>query len=130
MEGGIYSDATVQGDMKVWPFKVVEGQSGKPVIVVTYKGVENRFSAEEISFIFLTKMKEVADTYLNANVKIAVITVPAYFDDVQRQATKDAATVAGLDVLRLLNEPTAAEIAYGLDHQNATIDRQNKRAYL
>nr|XP_043615171.1 heat shock 70 kDa protein 18-like [Erigeron canadensis] len=118
--GRRYGDPTVQGDMKVWPFKVVEGQCGKPMIVVTYKGVEKQFAAEEISSMVLTKMKAVADAYLNTNVKAVVITIPAYFDDSQRQSTKDAATVAGLDVLRLLNEPTAAAIAYGL-HEKATI---------
>ncbi|GJS37146.1 heat shock cognate 70 kDa protein 2 [Tanacetum coccineum] len=118
--GRRYNDATVQGDMKVWPFKLVEGQIGKPMIIVTYKGVEKQFAAEEISSMVLAKMKEVANAYLNTNVKSAVITVPAYFDDSQIQATKDAVTVAGIDVLRLLNEPTAAAIAYGL-HKKATI---------
>ncbi|XP_071722775.1 heat shock cognate 70 kDa protein-like [Rutidosis leptorrhynchoides] len=104
--------------MKVLPFKIVEGNNGKPMIEVAYKGVMKQFSAEETSSMVLSKMKEIADRYLNDNVKSAVITVPAYFDDLQRQATKDAATVAGLDVLRLLNEPTAAAIAYGLDHKS------------
>ncbi|KAJ9549321.1 hypothetical protein OSB04_021864 [Centaurea solstitialis] len=117
--GRKYGDATVQGDMKVWPFKVVQGKSGKPRIVVTYRGVEKQFDAEEISSMVLSKMKEVANAYLNTHVKAAVITVPAYFDDSQRQATKDAATVAGLDVMRLVSEPTAAAIAYGID-QKAT----------
>lgn len=101
--------------MKVWPFKIEEGKSGKPVILVTHMDDEKRFTAEEISSMILNKVKEVANAYLNADVKNAVITVPAYFDDLQRKATKDAATAAGLDVLRLLNEPTAAAIAYGLD---------------
>ncbi|KAJ9549074.1 LOW QUALITY PROTEIN: hypothetical protein OSB04_021617 [Centaurea solstitialis] len=117
--GRSYGDATVQGDMKVWPFKVIEGESGKPMIELVYKGVKKQFAAEEISSMVLSKMKEVANAYLNANVKAAVITVPAYFDDSQRQATKDAATVAGLDVMRLVSEPTVAAIAYGLD-QKAT----------
>ncbi|KAJ9549070.1 hypothetical protein OSB04_021613 [Centaurea solstitialis] len=123
--GRKYGDATVQGDMKVWPFKIVEGKSGKPRIVVTYKGIEEQFDAEEISSMVLSKMKEVANAYLNTSVKAAVITVPAYFDDSQRQATKDAATVAGLDVLRLLNEPTAAAIAYGLDQKTAVLGEVN-----
>ncbi|XP_071721797.1 heat shock cognate 70 kDa protein 2-like [Rutidosis leptorrhynchoides] len=112
--GRMYGDATVQNDMRVWPFKVVEGESGKPMIVATYKGHEKKYSAEEISSMVLFKMKEVANMYLNTDVKTAVITVPAYFNDSQRLATKNAASVAGLRVLRLLNEPTAAAIAYGL----------------
>lgn len=115
----------VQGDMKLWPFKIVKGQNGKPMIVLTYKDVEKQFSTEEISSMVLTKLKEVANAYLNANVKNAVITVPAYFDDLQRQATKDTATVAGLEVLRLLNEPTAAAIAYGLDKNTTTSGKTN-----
>ncbi|GJW36531.1 heat shock cognate 70 kDa protein 2-like protein [Tanacetum coccineum] len=116
--GRRYDDAIVQGDMKVWPFKII-GENGKPMIVVTYKGDEKHFAPEEISSMVLTRMKEVANAYLNTDVRSAVITVPAYFNDSQRLATKNAATVAGLHVLRLLNEPTAAAIAYGL-HQNAT----------
>ncbi|KAJ9549323.1 hypothetical protein OSB04_021866 [Centaurea solstitialis] len=114
----------VQGDMKVWPFKVVEGKHGKPRIMVTYKGIEKQFDAEEISSMVLSKMKEVANAFLNTHVKAAVITVPAYFDYSQRQATKDAATVAGLEVLRLVSEPTAAAIAYGL-YKNAILDGVN-----
>ncbi|PWA54866.1 hypothetical protein CTI12_AA305990 [Artemisia annua] len=117
--GKRFHDATVQKDMKVWPFKIAEGICGKPKIEVSDKGVKKLFAAEDISAMVLTKMKEVANAYLNADVKSAVITVPAYFDDLQRQATKDAAAAAGLDVLRLLNEPTAAAIAYRLD-QKAT----------
>ncbi|GKC18052.1 heat shock cognate 70 kDa protein 2 [Tanacetum coccineum] len=113
--GKRFQDATVQKDMKVWPFKIAEGICGKPKIEVSDKGVKKLFAAEDISAMVLTKMKEVANAYLNADVKSAVITVPAYFDDLQRQATKDAAAAAGLNVLRLLNEPTAAAIAYRLD---------------
>nr|XP_043619870.1 heat shock 70 kDa protein 18-like [Erigeron canadensis] len=113
--GRKFYDVTVQEDMKVCPFRIVQGEYGKPMIVVNYKGVQKLFTAEEISAMVLRKMKEVANTYLNANVKSAVITVPAYFDDLQRQATKDAAALAGLNVLRLMNEPTAASIAYRLD---------------
>ncbi|KAJ9548884.1 hypothetical protein OSB04_021427 [Centaurea solstitialis] len=123
--GRSYGDATVQGDMKVWPFKVTEGKRGKPMIEVIYKGVEKLFSAEEISSMVLSKMKEVANAYLNTDVKAAVITVPAYFDYSQRQATKDAATVAGLDVMRLVSEPTAAAIAYGLYQKASFIDNVN-----
>ncbi|KAJ9549326.1 hypothetical protein OSB04_021869 [Centaurea solstitialis] len=123
--GRRYGDATVQGDMKVWPFKIIQGKGGKPMIVVTYKGVEKHFAAEEISSMVLSKMKEVANAYLNTDVKTAVITVPAYFDDSQRQATKDAASIAGLRVLRMLNEPTAAAIAYGLDQKASIIGEVN-----
>ncbi|GKC39948.1 heat shock cognate 70 kDa protein 2-like protein [Tanacetum coccineum] len=123
--GRRYDDATVQGDMKVWPFKVIEGENGRPMIAVTYKGDEKRFSAEEVSSMVLTKMKDVANAYLNTDVKSAVITVPAYFNDSQRLATKNAATVAGLRVLRLLNEPTAAAIAYGLNQKTTNHGKVN-----
>lgn len=108
-------DPTVQADMKHWPFKVVRGTGDKPLIEVDYKGESKRFPAEEISSMVLTKMKETAEAYLGGEVKNAVITVPAYFNDSQRQATKDAGTIAGLNVMRIINEPTAAAIAYGLD---------------
>lgn len=108
-------DPTVQADMKHWPFKVVRGTGDKPLIEVDYKGESKRFPAEEISSMVLTKMKETAEAYLGGEVKNAVITVPAYFNDSQRQATKDAGAIAGLNVLRIINEPTAAAIAYGLD---------------
>ncbi|KAL1177238.1 hypothetical protein V6Z11_A03G017000 [Gossypium hirsutum] len=98
-----------------WPFKVIAGPGDKPMIVVTYKGEEKQFAAEEISSMVLIKMKEVAEAYLGQSVKNAVITVPAYFNDSQRQATKDAGAISGLNVLRIINEPTAAAIAYGLD---------------
>jgi len=113
--GRKFSDATVQADMKHWPFKVVDGPAGKPLIQVTYKGEVKQFGSEEISAMVLTKMKEIAEAYLGREVKNAVITVPAYFNDSQRQATKDAGTISGLNVLRIINEPTAAAIAYGLD---------------
>jgi L1 cell adhesion molecule like protein len=93
--------------MKMWPFKVVPGPADKPMIVVTYKGEEKKFSAEEISSMVLTKMKEIAEAYLSTTIKNAVITVPAYFNDSQRQATKDAGVIAGLNVMRIINEPTA-----------------------
>ncbi|KAD3338030.1 hypothetical protein E3N88_33551 [Mikania micrantha] len=108
----------VQNDMKLWPFKVINGTSNIPKIVVTYKGEEKQFTAEEISAMILAKMKDVAEAFLGKLVEDAVITVPAYFNDSQRQATKDAGYVAGLNVLQIINEPTAAAIAYGLDMIN------------
>ena len=112
--GRRFDDKVVQSDMKHWPFKVVS-HGGKPKIQVPYKGEEKVFTPEEISSMVLTKMKETAEAYLGARVKDAVITVPAYFNDAQRQATKDAGRIAGLNVLRIVNEPTAAALAYGLD---------------
>lgn len=113
--GRKFDDPVVKGDMKLWPFKVVEGTQHRPQIEVTYKGEVKRFFAEEISSMVLSKMKETAEAYLGKQVTKAVITVPAYFNDAQRQATKDAGRIAGLNVLRIINEPTAAAIAYGLD---------------
>merc|ERR1712151_698704 len=113
--GRSFTDAGVQSDMKHWPFKVVSGPGGTPIIEVDYKGETKKFKAEEISSMVLTKMKEIAEAYLGKEVKNAVVTVPAYFNDGQRQATKDAGTIAGLQVKRIINEPTAAAIAYGLD---------------
>lgn len=112
--GRKYDDTTVQRDIKHWPFKVVS-DSGKPKIQVEYKCDTKTFTPEEISSMVLIKMKETAEAYLGSTVKDAVITVPAYFNDSQRQATKDAGVIAGLNVLRIINEPTAAAIAYGLD---------------
>eukprot|EP00321_Phaeocystis_globosa_P000079 CAMPEP_0118815188 /NCGR_PEP_ID=MMETSP1162-20130426/4027_1 /TAXON_ID=33656 /ORGANISM="Phaeocystis Sp, Strain CCMP2710" /LENGTH=706 /DNA_ID=CAMNT_0006745127 /DNA_START=24 /DNA_END=2144 /DNA_ORIENTATION=- len=114
MIGRKFSDPYVQEDKKHWPFKVVEGDGGKPKIVVEAKGTKE-FSPEEVSAMVLSKMKLVAEDYLGGAVKYAVVTVPAYFNDAQRQATKDAGTIAGLKVLRVINEPTSAAIAYGLD---------------
>jgi L1 cell adhesion molecule like protein len=105
--------------MKHWPFKVEQGPGDKPVIVVDYKNESKKFHPEEISSMVLIKMKEVAEAYLSKTVKNAVITVPAYFNDSQRQATKDAGTISGLNVLRIINEPTAAAIAYGLDKKSS-----------
>merc|ERR1711968_297649 len=113
--GRNFDDPDVQKDMKHWPFTVKKGPNGKPMIEVQYKGEKKEFGAEEISATVLTKMKTVAEAYLGTDVQSAVITVPAYFNDSQRQATKDAGTIAGLNVLRIINEPTAAAIAYGLD---------------
>eukprot|EP00635_Sarcinochrysidales_sp_CCMP3193_P011523 CAMPEP_0118905456 /NCGR_PEP_ID=MMETSP1166-20130328/9455_1 /TAXON_ID=1104430 /ORGANISM="Chrysoreinhardia sp, Strain CCMP3193" /LENGTH=662 /DNA_ID=CAMNT_0006844727 /DNA_START=60 /DNA_END=2048 /DNA_ORIENTATION=+ len=113
--GRKFEDAAVQSDMKHWPFRVSPGPGGKPQIHVTYRGEDKTFAPEEISSMVLIKMKEIAEAYLGKDVKNAVITVPAYFNDSQRQATKDAGSIAGLNVLRIINEPTAAAIAYGLD---------------
>jgi len=103
--------------MKLWPFKVFQGPGDKPRIEVQYMGQRKLFSPEEISSMVLTKMKEVAETYLGEIIKDAVVTVPAYFNDSQRQATKDAGVISGLNVLRIINEPTAAAIAYGLNNK-------------
>jgi heat shock protein 1/8 len=113
--GRKFDDLVVQSDMKHWPFKVKSGAGGKPTIEVKFKGETKQFASEEISSMVLMKMKEIAEAYLGREVKNAVITVPAYFNDSQRQATKDAGAIAGLNVLRIINEPTAAAIAYGLD---------------
>ncbi|XP_076038334.1 heat shock 70 kDa protein cognate 4-like [Oratosquilla oratoria] len=112
--GRKFDDTTVQADMKHWPFKVLN-DGGKPKIQVEFRGEIKTFSPEEVSSMVLTKMKETAEAYLGKTVRDAVVTVPAYFNDSQRQATKDAGTIAGLNVLRIINEPTAAAIAYGLD---------------
>lgn len=112
--GRRFEDAPVQADMKHWPFKVIS-DGGKPKIQVDYKGETKTFFPEEVSAMVLVKMKETAEAFLGKTVKDAVVTVPAYFNDSQRQATKDAGTIAGLNVLRIINEPTAAAIAYGLD---------------
>ena len=112
--GRKFSDKTVQNDMKHWPFKVVS-DAGKPKMKVEYKGELKTFSPEEISSMILTKMKETAEAYLGQKVTDAVVTVPAYFNASQRQATKDAGVIAGLNVLRIINEAPAAALAYGLD---------------
>jgi len=112
--GRKFADPEVQADMKHFPFKVID-RGGKPVIEVEFKGENKTFTPEEISSMVLTKMRETAESYLGGTVNNAVITVPAYFNDSQRQATKDAGLIAGLNVLRIINEPTAAAIAYGLD---------------
>merc|ERR1712100_839226 len=112
---GRFQDKEVRDDIKHWPFKVAADGTGKPTIQVEFKGETKSFMAEEVSSMVLTKMKEIAEAYLGKEVKNAVITVPAYFNDSQRQATKDAGQIAGLNVMRIINEPTAAAIAYGLD---------------
>ncbi|CAO3590686.1 unnamed protein product [Absidia cylindrospora] len=115
--GRRFADAEVQSDMKHWAFKVVEKES-KPIIQVEFKSETKTFTPEEISSMILIKMREIAEAYLGTAVKNAVITVPAYFNDSQRQATKDAGLIAGLNVQRIINEPTAAAIAYGLDKKD------------
>jgi heat shock protein 5 len=115
--GRKYTDRTVKADMKLWPFEVIDKDT-KPYVRIEYKGKKQTFAAEEISAMVLTKMKNIAEDFLGKTVTHAVVTVPAYFDDSQRQSTKDAGTIAGLTVLRIINEPTAAAIAYGLDKNN------------
>ena len=115
--GRKFSDQTVQSDIKLWPFKVESGQDEKPMTVVDHKGEKKKFQAEQISSMVLQKMKKIAEDFLGKSVKSAVTTVPAYFNDSQRQATKDVGTISGINVLRIINEPTAAAIAYGLDRQ-------------
>jgi len=113
--GRKFDDPVVKADMKLWPFVVKQGSKERPVIEVTFKGDTRTFFPEEISSMVLSKMKEIAEAYIGDKVKQAVITCPAYFNDSQRQATKDAGNIAELDVLRIINEPTAAAIAYGLN---------------
>jgi L1 cell adhesion molecule like protein len=115
--GRNFNDSHVQSDMKHLSYKVVD-KDNKPYIKVDYKGEEKLFTPEEISSMILLKMKQVAEAYLGADVTDAVVTVPAYFNDAQRQATKDAGMICGLNILRIINEPTAAAIAYGLDTKN------------
>ena len=116
--GRDFNDPVTQKEIKGFPFKVKDDGRGKPIIEVEHKDESKTFHPEEISAMVLTKMKETAEAYLGEEVKDAVITVPAYFNDGQRQATKDAGQIAGLNVLRIINEPTAAAIAYGLDNQS------------
>jgi heat shock protein 1/8 len=123
--GRRFDDASVQSDMKLWPFKVIAGPGNKPIIGVSYKGEQKQFAAEEVSSMVLIKMKEIAEAFLGRTVKNAVITVPAYFNDSQRQATKDAGAIAGLNVQRIINEPTAAAIAYGLDKKGQSTGEKN-----
>ena len=113
--GRQFADPVVASDMKLWPFRVVPGPEDKPQVIVNYKGEEKKFYAEEVSSMVLSYLKETAEAFLGRPVKNAVITCPAYFNDSQRQATKDAGVIAGLDVKRIINEPIAAAIAYGLD---------------
>jgi len=114
--GRKYTDTTVQHDKKLLPYDIVD-KAGKPYVQVLFKKEKKTYSPEEVSAMVLTKMKEVAEAFLGKEIKNAVVTVPAYFNDAQRQATKDAGTISGLNVLRIINEPTAAAIAYGLDNK-------------
>mmetsp|Transcript_44579 Transcript_44579/g.73793 ORF Transcript_44579/g.73793 Transcript_44579/m.73793 type:complete len:673 (+) Transcript_44579:154-2172(+) len=123
--GRKYDDPTVQSDMKLWPFKVVRESQDRPAIEVEYKAEKKRFFPEEVSSMVLGYMKQIAEAYLGGTVNNAVVTVPAYFNDSQRQATKDAGKISSLNVLRIINEPTAAAIAYGLDKKNSGASEQN-----
>ena len=116
--GRSFDDEYVKSDSEMWTFKVIDDGKNKPKVSVNHKGEDKSFYAEEVSAMILTKMKEVAETYIGETVTDAVITVPAYFGDSQRQATKDAGVIAGLNVLRIINEPTAAAIAYGMDNKS------------
>jgi len=127
--GRKYDDATVQADKKHWPFQVVSA-SGKPQLQVEFQGETKKFNPEEISSMVLTKMKETAEAYLGQTVRDAVITVPAYFNDAQRQATKDAGVISGLNVMRIINEPTAAAIAYGLDKKTGSAGKGEKNVLI
>ena len=120
--GRIYSDSSTQTDIKHFPFTVID-KNNKPIIQANYKGEVKDYQPEEISSMILTKMKTIAEEYLGEKVDSAVITVPAYFNDSQRQSTKDAGAIAGLNVLRIINEPTAAAIAYGLDQTKNTTEK-------
>ena len=122
--GRRFDDPIVQEDIKHWPFKVKDDGSNKPIICVSYKGEEKEYYPEEISGMILTHLKESAEEYLGETVNDVIVTTPAYFNDGQRQATKDAGTIAGLNVLRLISEPTSASIAYGLDKDNAGKDKK------
>ncbi|KAJ8581255.1 heat shock protein 70 [Rhizopogon salebrosus TDB-379] len=119
--GRQYKDKEVQEDIKHWPFHVVPKPDGRPAVEVDVGGKKQQFSAEELSSMVLTKMRETAEQFFNKKVNHAVITVPAYFNDAQRQATKDAGQIAGLEVLRVINEPTAAALAYGLDRSDSSV---------
>lgn len=123
--GREFSDPSVQRDMKHWPFEIVEGSDKKPMIRAEFKGEKKDFTPQEISAAVLSKMKQTAQDYLGKDVKNAVVTVPAYFNNDQRQATKDAGTIAGLNVLRIINEPTAAALAYGLDKKSGQSGETN-----
>ncbi|XP_057754487.1 heat shock 70 kDa protein 4-like isoform X2 [Arachis stenosperma] len=125
MIGRKFSDPNIQKDKLLWPFKVISGVDDQPTIVVQHKGQEKRLSAEEVSAMILMKMRKIAEAYLESPVKNAVITVPAFFNDSQRKATRDAGAIAGLNVMRIINEPTAAAIAYGLDKRSNCVGERN-----
>lgn len=119
------SDPSIHSDMKLWPFKVIAGAGEKPMIGVNYKGKEKQFSTEEISSMVLTKMRKIAEAYLGSTVKNAFVTVPAYFHDSQRQASKDVGVITGLNVMRIINEPTVVAIALGLDKKATSVGEKN-----
>ena len=123
--GRKFDDPVIQADKKHWPFEINACPGNKPVIRIEFKGESKTFAPEEISAMVLTKMKDTAETYLGKTVQKAVITVPAYFNDSQRQATKDAGVISGMEVMRIINEPTAAAIAYGLDRKEQTKGERN-----
>lgn len=118
--GRKFSDKSVQDDIKMFPFEVVGDKNDKPVIKVEHMGETKEFHPEEISAMILSKMKKVVEDYVGEPVTQAIVTVPAYFNDSQRQATKDAGVIAGLEILRIINEPTAASLCYGLDKKYDT----------
>jgi L1 cell adhesion molecule like protein len=135
--GRKFTDTTVQADTKLWSFNVTSDKDNKPMINVKYKKEDKQFHPEEISAMVIQRLKETAESYLGHPLKKVVITVPAYFNDSQRQATKDAGAIAGLEVLRIINEPTAAAIAYGLDKTDSkkeknilVFDAGGKTSYL
>lgn len=125
MIGRAFSDPVLQSDLKHFPYDVVADDKGRPQIVVETKDGQKKFYPEEISAMVLQKMKSIAEAYLGKPVRDAVVTVPAYFNDAQRQATKDAGMIAGLNVIRIINEPTAAAIAYGLDKKGTSAGEKN-----
>ncbi|KAJ0045740.1 hypothetical protein Pint_06283 [Pistacia integerrima] len=117
--------AFTESDMKFWPFKVISGADEKPMVVVNYKGEEKQLAAEQISSMVLINMRQIAEDYLSSTLKNTDITVPAYFKDSQRQATKRAGAIDSLNVMRIINEPTAAVIAYGLDKKTSSAGESN-----
>ncbi|KAJ4818636.1 Heat shock 70 kDa protein [Rhynchospora pubera] len=123
--GRRFSDPVVQSDRKLWPFNVIQGAGDKPKIVVKYKGEEKQFWPEQLSAMILEKMKEIAENFLECSIQNAVITVPAYFNDSQRRATRDAGKIAGLNVMRIMDEPTAAAVAYGFEKKTYILEEKN-----
>lgn len=119
MIGRPFSDPILQNDLRHFPYEVINDGRDRPQIIVDTKDGQKKFYPEEISAMVLQKIKSIAEAYIGQPVRDAVVTVPAYFNDAQRQATKDAGMIAGLNILRIINEPTAAAIAYGLDKQSA-----------
>ncbi|KAH8115375.1 heat shock protein [Phellopilus nigrolimitatus] len=119
--GRQFKDKEVKSDMEHWPFKVIGRPDGRPAVQIDQDGKAQLYSSEELSSMVLAKMRQTAEAYLNKKVNHAVITVPAYFNDAQRQATKDAGQIAGLEVLRVINEPTAAALAYGMDRSDSSV---------